>query len=138
MAPDRVVAGILVRDGRVLLGHRHPSRRWFPACWDFPGGHVEHGEAGPAALRRELREELGITAAVDDRPADARLADGVYDCRFWVVRTWAGEATNRAPHEHTELGWFALQELPRLTLADGRYPAMLARFLAERPEPQTT
>ena len=55
-----VVAGLLVRDGRVLLCHRFAGRQWFPDVWDLPGGHVECGEPPINALARELEEELGI------------------------------------------------------------------------------
>ena len=40
MAHD-VVAGVLIRDGHVLLCHRSPAREWYPDVWDLPGGHVE-------------------------------------------------------------------------------------------------
>ena len=58
-----IVCGLLVRDGQALLVHRTPDRAVFPGVWDFPGGHVEPDETGPAALVRELAEELGIVIA---------------------------------------------------------------------------
>lgn len=61
-----VVAGVLVRDGHVLLCHRHPNREWYPNTWDVPGGHIEADETAANALRRELREELGVDVVLDN------------------------------------------------------------------------
>jgi 8-oxo-dGTP pyrophosphatase MutT (NUDIX family) len=51
-----IAAAALVRDGRVLLAHRHPARRWYPDCWDLVGGHIEPGESPVHAVTRECRE----------------------------------------------------------------------------------
>ena len=52
----------LIRDarGRVLVAH-HTYRR---QAWGLPGGLVGTHEQPDAALARELREELGITARI--------------------------------------------------------------------------
>ncbi len=59
-----VVAGV-IRDarGRILLARRTEGRD-LSGSWEFPGGKVEPGETAEVALARELREELGIEAAV--------------------------------------------------------------------------
>lgn len=59
----RVVAALLERDGLLLVARRkdHGARA---GLWEFPGGKVEPGERDQAALVRELREELGVEAAV--------------------------------------------------------------------------
>ena len=54
-----VVAGLIVRDDRVLICQRGAAST-FPLKWEFPGGKVEAGEEPAEALRRELREELAI------------------------------------------------------------------------------
>jgi 8-oxo-dGTP diphosphatase len=54
-----VVAGVLERDGRVLICRRRADQP-HPLKWEFPGGKLEAGESPPAALIRELREELGV------------------------------------------------------------------------------
>ena len=52
-------AGILVRDGRVLMESMADREVWVPL-----GGGVEEGESLAAACEREFREELGLTVAV--------------------------------------------------------------------------
>src|SRR5215208_3514527 len=60
LAPVPISVAALVRDGHVLLVHRHPSRRWYPDCWDLVGGHVESGGLPHQAASRECLEELGV------------------------------------------------------------------------------
>ena len=59
-----VVAAIIQRDGRILIGQRKDLGH-HPLKWEFPGGKVEPGETPEAALIRELQEELGIHARID-------------------------------------------------------------------------
>jgi 8-oxo-dGTP diphosphatase len=54
-----VAAVIYDREGRVLIAQR-PEGKTLAGCWEFPGGKIEGAESGAAALRRELREELGV------------------------------------------------------------------------------
>ncbi len=51
------VAGILQRDdGRIFVGERLKVQE----AWQFPQGGVDRGEDLIAALKRELREEIGV------------------------------------------------------------------------------
>jgi mutator protein MutT len=122
-----VVAGVLVRDDRVLLGHRSPSRRWYPDVWDFPGGHVEPGEDEAAALARELREEVGVTP----REAEPVLTvhDGDVHLVLYAVHAWDGDPRDLQPHEHDELRWFPAAEVHGLRLAHPSYAGLVLRLL---------
>ena len=65
MSTILVAAGILVERGRVLLTRRRAGTH-LAGAWEFPGGKVRDGEDPRAALRRELREELGIDATAGE------------------------------------------------------------------------
>jgi 8-oxo-dGTP diphosphatase len=104
----RVVVGAALSDGagRVLA-----ARRTSPPGWEFPGGKVEPGETEPAALARELREELGVEVEVGDRVGpDVPLPAG------WTLRVRAVRVTAGEPRclEHAELRWVAPADLPDL------------------------
>jgi 8-oxo-dGTP diphosphatase len=58
-----VVAGVLHKEGKLLIGQRMADDR-HGLKWEFPGGKVEAGETPKEALARELREELSIEAVV--------------------------------------------------------------------------
>ena len=112
-----IAAAALVRDGRVLLAHRHPERRWYPDCWDLVGGHVEVGETAEQAVIRECHEELAIRIR-HPRPVPMTFTDPTIEMHAFVVDRWDGEPVNAAPDEHDQLRWFAPDELAALKLAD--------------------
>jgi len=60
------VAALIVRDRKVLICQRAQDQP-MPLKWEFPGGKVEPGEEEAAALQRELREELGISATIEEK-----------------------------------------------------------------------
>ena len=60
-----VVAAVMMRDGKILIGQRKRGGR-HPLKWEFPGGKVEPGEDPRAALARELREELDVEAVIGE------------------------------------------------------------------------
>src|SRR5580704_2018294 len=62
--PDlTVVAALITRDSKLLVcQRRHDDTHALQ--WEFPGGKVEPGESPSQALKRELREELGVDAVI--------------------------------------------------------------------------
>ena len=93
----QVVAAVVLRENRVLICQRTEEQA-FALQWEFPGGKVEAGEELPAALVRELQEELGITPVVEQEIATVRhqYAEGLaVELHFFLVREFAGEIENR-------------------------------------------
>ncbi len=62
LVPSHAVAAILVTpDQNFLLQHRDDFPHiWYPGAWALFGGGIDPGESEDAALRRELREEIGF------------------------------------------------------------------------------
>jgi 8-oxo-dGTP diphosphatase len=58
-----VAAGLLFRDGKLLITQRHADAH-LGGMWEFPGGKREPGETFEQCLRRELQEELGCDVEV--------------------------------------------------------------------------
>jgi 8-oxo-dGTP diphosphatase len=88
-----VVAAVIERDGRVLIGQRKSGGR-HALKWEFPGGKVEPGEDARAALVRELKEELDIDAEIDEEIEAYSFRYGTGPetrLRFFRVTRFAGE-----------------------------------------------
>jgi 8-oxo-dGTP diphosphatase len=123
-----VVAGLIEREGRVLICQRRPTDR-YPLKWEFPGGKVEPGEAPAAALARELREELSIRATVGAELLRYRFR---YPRRpsilliFCRVEDYQGRLRNR---QFARMLWEAPARLPgyNFVAGDAEFVRRLAR-----------
>jgi mutator protein MutT len=60
-----VAAGLVFRDGTVLIARRLPEAH-LGGLWEFPGGKREPGESFEQCLKRELAEEMGIEIEVHE------------------------------------------------------------------------
>jgi 8-oxo-dGTP diphosphatase len=111
-----VVAGILIKDGKTLLGQR-PEHKSLPGLWEFPGGKIELNESPEEALRRELDEELGIQADIGELKIATTHTYGEVGVLllFFEVRFWKGAPS--AKH-HLEIKWVDKDELVQQKLPD--------------------
>ena len=107
----RVVAGLIVKDGKLLVCQR-TRHQTMPLKWEFPGGKIEAGEQPRDALRRELEEELGILATIGDevkRIQHEYPNGGMVELRFFVVREFKREIENRI---FKDIQWAEPKTLP--------------------------
>ncbi len=83
-----IAVGVIYDEhGRILIDKRKPQGL-LGGLWEFPGGKKEPGETLEAALRREVREELGIRirvlqplAVVDHAYSHFRVRLHAFECR---------------------------------------------------------
>ncbi|HWN97011.1 MAG TPA: 8-oxo-dGTP diphosphatase MutT [Methylomirabilota bacterium] len=117
-----VSAGLVFRDGKLLITQRHANAH-LGGLWEFPGGKRECDESFEACLVRELREELGIEVivrelveTVEHDYAEKRVLLKFFRCE-WLA------------HEPQLLGCPAFAWVRRDKLADYNFPAADARLL---------
>ena len=127
-APILVVAGVLERAGKVLIGQRKATGS-HPLKWEFPGGQVEPGEEPRAALARELLEELGVHAVIGEEidAYQVRYADSIRSTRliFYRVTSFSGEPQNL---DFEQFRWEWPIKLPEYDFLEGdvRFVALLS------------
>ena len=108
----RVVAGLIVKDGKLLVCQR-TRHQTMPLKWEFPGGKIEEKEQPRDALRRELEEELGILATIGDEVVRIQHEypnRTMVELRFFVVREYQGEIENRI---FKDIRWAIPKDLPK-------------------------
>jgi 8-oxo-dGTP pyrophosphatase MutT (NUDIX family) len=140
---EAVRAVVLDRDNRVLLFKAFPDKTRLRHFWITPGGGVGTGESATAALKRELAEECGLTAAEIGPLIWVR--DHVFPMphsgqpmrqreRYYLVRVeqHAVDVSGWDEFERSFMGehrWWTLGEVQ--TSDDEFAPRRLAHFLAD-------
>ena len=110
------VSAIIAKDGKVLLCKR--AKDPFKGRWDLPGGYLEEKESSEDALRREMKEELGIEIQ------EMKLSSVVGPCFYpfggqdqWNTDIYYVVTTSNVPratsHSDVEsVAWFNPDRLP--------------------------
>lgn len=108
MKSIKVAAAAIIRDGKVLAAQRGYGN--YRGWWEFPGGKAEPGETLPQALKREIREELGIdieagklAGAVEHDYPEFHVALYCFFCRI--------QAGRLELKEHESARWLDAQHL---------------------------
>jgi 8-oxo-dGTP diphosphatase len=106
-----VVAALIERDGRFLLGKRSAHKQSAPGVWHAVCGRVELGESEQSALSREVSEETGLAVRVREKIAEADTRDGLARIHWWVAEPLDDRPAQLLQDEHSELRWVSLEEM---------------------------
>jgi 8-oxo-dGTP diphosphatase len=109
-----VVAAIIERDGRFLIGKRSAHKRSAPGYWCPISGRIEAGESHAEAVVREVYEETGLRVEAIEKVAECDTHDQSSVIHWWRVRPLSDAAARLANDEHSELAWVTPDEMRRL------------------------
>jgi 8-oxo-dGTP pyrophosphatase MutT (NUDIX family) len=137
MKVDLVTCGFLIHSNKVLLIHHKKLNKWIP-----PGGHIEENETPDEALKRELKEELGLDVEIlnrNDIPIGGDMVEQLA-AQFYVNVHNVGDHNHccfyylcepKDPKNHKnleqltinkselkDLGWFSAEELGQKKIPD--------------------
>lgn len=123
MKGKRVGAGfgvILEKNGKILLGKRHPDPDKADSSfrsageWCLPGGKLDWGELLENGAIREVKEETSITIK---NPKVISVHNCINKHAHFVTigllaQEWSGKAKIMEPNEIVKWQWFDLNDLP--------------------------
>lgn len=115
----KVVGAMLEKEtGRYLITQRRPEAS-MALLWEFPGGRVRDGEADEVALKRAIKERLGIDVIVDGRASTMKHDYPEYDVAFTVFHCKLADPkqpiSHAKVHDHR---WVTLGEMREYEFPD--------------------
>ena len=93
MYPEPTVGALIVnKEGKILLAKSH---KWFDK-YTLPGGHIEVGETTIEAVKREVKEEVGLNIEVGNMllMQEAIFAPEFYKKRHFIFTDFACRSTD--------------------------------------------
>ena len=107
--------GVLIwRDRQILLGKRIAQGQ--QSCWQFPGGHLEHGESVIDCARREVLEETSLKISAPRHLGFTDTAFSIGSRQYITLLVTSeygsGEAKTLEPDKCERWQWFDYRQLP--------------------------
>ena len=105
--------------GEILLGKRSENMVCSPGLWGLPGGIIEYGETIEVAIKRELKEELGVNAEITKYGIPLTYLP-TKECPMQSISIPVFckiQGTPRPKDETSEIRWFKPKEIKSMKLA---------------------
>ncbi len=112
---------LIANNGMILLQYRDKNTRWNQDSWSEFGGQIEKGETPEEAIKRELKEELGIelTDLKFFKKYKLQRKKGIYEqFVFTASLNYPIDKLKKQQKEGGDLSLFTYKEIKNLKMAD--------------------
>ena len=125
----KVVAALIIKDGKILLAKRSTGDKNVLGKWEFPGGKVNSNETEFEAIEREIKEELEIKVKARRFITNnvCNYPNKIVDLRFYECDYVEGSIKL---HDHSEYLWIDKNKLLNYDLAKADIP--LAKYIMNK------
>ena len=115
-----VTAGIIERDGKILIAQRKKGSR-LEYKWELPGGKLEEGETPEECLVRELHEEFGVETRVKSFFGESKYTYShiSIEMQAYKVEYLGGEFKLNS---HEQIKWVSPSEMQLYDFAEADKP----------------
>ena len=112
-----VVAAIIIKNDKYFIAQRNKNKH-MGLSWEFPGGKVEIGETFEIALKREIKEELNINIAINNKLGEENYKDEKINVKlhYFLCSHTSGEIYL---NEHEDSAWITRNEFKNYNFAEG-------------------
>jgi 8-oxo-dGTP diphosphatase len=118
-----IVTSAIIRnyENKVLIVKREPNDS-FPNKWEFPGGKSEYGEHPEESVKREVKEETGLTinpvfpVVVNEFKNTKKNVS--YVEIFYIADLTTANQIVTLSSEHTDFSWIAFEDIHNFETTD--------------------
>lgn len=123
-----VAIGIIFNPNKEILIDKRPGHLEMGGWWEFPGGKVEENETVEQALKRELKEEVGITVKKCQPffKTEFTCPDKLLILDAWQIGEFEGQPQGL---EGQEIQWVSIASLTEIRMLD-RNQAIIHQLLS--------
>jgi len=115
-----VVSGILLNEDHQIL---MTCKLALDQHWEFIGGKIEPGETQAEALKREIKEEIGVEVIQSTYLHSVTFQDKekTFVVHAWIISEYYGTPTNR---EKQILSWVGLDNMKNVKISPYNKPIL--------------